>query len=184
MTFELPKAKSVAENPTQAELREWALELMPADHISETEFGNLHYKARIVSRLGKSTFFVSDEPNAKPTISREEAAEWARKQDEYIADQDMILIEGYIGPDPGFRTACQLYIEKANANVPGMQQQLFFPPEETGFSPEFTVIYTPNLGAPGKPDDCLITIDLVNYITRVFGSDYFGESKKGGLRMW
>ncbi|MEX1164954.1 MAG: phosphoenolpyruvate carboxykinase (ATP), partial [Nitriliruptor sp.] len=184
MTFELPKAKSVAENPTQAELREWALELMPADHISETEFGNLHYKARIVSRLGKSTFFVSDEPNAKPTISREEAAEWARKQDEYIADQDMILIEGYIGPDPGFRTACQLYIEKANANVPGMQQQLFFPPEETGFSPEFTVIYTPNLGAPGKPDDCLITIDLVNYVTRVFGSDYFGESKMGALRMW
>ncbi|MEX1177425.1 MAG: phosphoenolpyruvate carboxykinase [Nitriliruptor sp.] len=184
MTFELPKAKSVAENPTQAELRDWALELMPADRIGETEFGNLNYKARIKSRLAKSTYFVTDEPNAKPTISREEAAEWARKQDEYIAGQDMVLVEGYIGPDPEFRTACQLYIEKANSNIPAMQQQLYFDPEQTGFEAEFTVIYTPNLNAPGKPDDCLITVDLDTYVTRVFGSDYFGESKMGGLRMW
>jgi hypothetical protein len=27
-------------------------------------------------------------------------------------------------------------------------------------------------------------VDLDNYSTRVFNSDYFGESKKGGLRMW
>src|ERR671932_2420376 len=37
---------------------------------------------------------------------------------------------------------------------------------------------------PGYPDDRLIAVDLENYITRVFNSDYFGESKKGGLRMW
>jgi phosphoenolpyruvate carboxykinase (ATP) len=183
VTFELPKAKSIATNPTQAELREWALELMPSDRISVTQFDNVNYKARIKSRLAKSTFFVSDEPNAKPTISRQEAEEWARKQDEYIAEQDMVLIEGYIGPDPDFRTPAQLYIEKANANVPAMQQQLYFDPED-GFSAEFTVIYTPNLSAPGKPDGCLITVDLDSYVTRVFGSDYFGESKMGGLRMW
>lgn len=183
MSFELPKARSVAENPSQAELREWALELMPSDRISETEFGNLNYKARILSRLAKSTFFVSDEPNAKPTISRAEAEEWAAKQDAYIAEQDMVLIEGYIGPDEGFRTGAQLLIEKANSNVPAMQQQLYFPPDDA-FEAEFTVIYTPNLAAPGKPDDCLITVDLDNYVTRVFGSDYFGESKMGGLRMW
>jgi phosphoenolpyruvate carboxykinase (ATP) len=37
---------------------------------------------------------------------------------------------------------------------------------------------------PGYPDDRLIAVDLENNITRVFNSDYFGESKKGGLRMW
>jgi phosphoenolpyruvate carboxykinase (ATP) len=183
LSFELPKAKSVAENPTQAEMREWVLDLMPSDRITETEFDNINYQARIVSRLGKSTFFVSDEPNAKPTISRAEADEWARKQDEYIADQDMILIEGYIGPDPEFRTGARLYMEKANANIPAMQQQLYFDKEDD-HTPEFTVIYTPNLAAPGKPDDALITVDLDTWTTRVFGSDYFGESKMGGLRMW
>jgi phosphoenolpyruvate carboxykinase (ATP) len=34
------------------------------------------------------------------------------------------------------------------------------------------------------PDDRLILVDNENYVTRVFGSDYFGESKMGGLRMW
>jgi phosphoenolpyruvate carboxykinase (ATP) len=181
VTFELPKARSVAENPSQSELRAWVLERMP--NVTVTEFGNINYQARIVSRLSKSTFFVSDEPNAKPTISRSEAEDWARKQDEYIADQDMVLIEGYIGPEPDFRTGAQLYMERENANIPAMQQQLYFPPDE-GFTADFTVIYTPNLAAPGKPDDCLITVDLDQYVTRVFGSDYFGESKMGGLRMW
>jgi phosphoenolpyruvate carboxykinase (ATP) len=37
---------------------------------------------------------------------------------------------------------------------------------------------------PGYPDDRLIAVDLDRLVTRVFNSDYFGESKKGGLRMW
>ena len=52
------------------------------------------------------------------------------------------------------------------------------------WKPEVTVIYTPNLEAKGFPKDRLIAVDLENYVTRVFNSDYFGESKKGGLRMW
>ena len=46
------------------------------------------------------------------------------------------------------------------------------------------VTYTPNLAAPGYPDDRIIAVDLGNRVTRVLNSDYFGESKKGGLRMW
>src|SRR2546425_980064 len=47
-----------------------------------------------------------------------------------------------------------------------------------------TVVYTPNLPMEGYPNDRLIAVDLNANITRVFNSDYFGESKKGGLRMW
>lgn len=181
MAFELPSAASVTSNPSQSELRQWVLDLMP--NVTETEFGNLNYRARVLSRLGQSTFFVSDEPNGKPTISRQEANEWAAKQDAYIAEHDMVLIEGYIGPDPEFQVGVQLYIEKSNSNIPAMQQQLYFPPDGN-FTADFTVIYTPNLMAEGKADDALITIDLDSWVTRVFGSDYFGESKMGGLRMW
>src|SRR2546423_11094070 len=46
------------------------------------------------------------------------------------------------------------------------------------------MIITPNLTAPGYPNDRAIFVDLEAGITRVFNSDYFGESKKGGLRMW
>jgi phosphoenolpyruvate carboxykinase (ATP) len=177
----LPPAASVEVNPTQAQLRDWVLALQP--NVVETEFGNLCYRARVLSRLGPSTFFVSDQPTGKATISRAEAEEWAARQDAYIAGRDMILVEGYIGPDPDFRTGARLYIEKTNGNIPGMQQQLYFPPDDQ-YAAEFTVIYTPNLSAEGKPNDALILVDLDNWVTRVFGSDYFGESKMGGLRMW
>lgn len=162
-------------------MRAWVEQYM--SNITVTEFDNINYKANTKARLTASTFFITEDENPKNTMPRAEYEEWAAKQDAYIAEQDMILIEGYIGPDPAFRTGSRMYIERSNANIAAMQQQLYFPKDDD-WTPEFTVIYTPNLRAPGKSEDCLIVIDNEAYVTRVFGSDYFGESKMGGLRMW
>src|SRR5206468_2767959 len=83
-----------------------------------------------------------------------------------------------------FRTPARLFVEAASANIAGMQQQLYFGPPEDDFEAELTVIYTPSLKAEGFSDDRLILVDLEQGVTRVFNSDYFGDSKKGGLRMW
>jgi phosphoenolpyruvate carboxykinase (ATP) len=103
-------------------------------------------------------------------------------QDEYIADREMVVVDGFIGNVDGFRTPARLSIEQANANIAGMQQKLYYPGD--GADPEVQVIYTPNLPAPGYPDDRIIAVDLDGGVTRILNSDYFGESKKGGLRMW
>ncbi|MGH3650736.1 MAG: phosphoenolpyruvate carboxykinase [Acidimicrobiia bacterium] len=179
--FELPAARSVERNPSPERLRQLALERMP--RLTETEFGNLNYQAEITARLNNSTFFVSDTEIHQNRISRAEAEEWAARQDAHIAQCDMLLVEGYIGPDADLRTGARLCIEATQANIAAMQAHLFFPPDEH-WTPEFTVVYTPTLPAPGKPDDRLIIVDLDNWVTRVLGSDYFGESKMGGLRMW
>ena len=179
--FELPPNRSVERNPEDDRLRELAFAHMP--RLTETEFGNLNYQTEITARLKNSTFFVSDVEIRQNRISRAEAEEWAALQDAHIADQDMLVVEGYIGPDPGFRTGCRLIIEATQPNIAAMQTHLYFPPDDD-WTPEFTVIYTPSLSAEGKPDDRLIVVDLENWVTRVFGSDYFGESKMGGLRMW
>lgn len=178
---DLPPARSVTTNPGQEQLRQWALDLTP--RVTVTEFGNLNYQAEVTARLKNSTFFVADHEIHQNRIGREEATEWARRQDEYIRDKDMVAIEGYIGPDPDFRTGVRLLIERSQSNIAGMQSHLYFPRDDA-WEPEFTVIYTPGLAAPGKSDDRLILVDLDNWTTRVFGSDYFGESKMGGLRMW
>ena len=181
MAESLPPARSVTINPSQEQLRAWVLEHMP--RIVETEFGNLNYTARILARLTPSTFFVSDEPTGKSVMSRAEAAAYAAKQDAYIAEQEMVELRGYIGPDPSFRTGARLYMEQRNANVIAMQDQLYFPSDDA-WAPEFTVIYTPGLRIPEHNEECLILVDLDTWTTRVMGSDYFGESKMGGLRMW
>jgi phosphoenolpyruvate carboxykinase (ATP) len=187
-------AASVEWNPTAERLRELT-EKMPNSQV--TEFGNVVVKARVDSRSTRSTFLVEDSTNAtKQTITREEYERIATEQDAYIATADMVVVDGYIGSDPDFRTRARLIMEAANANVAGMQQQLYYPVDADAdadadgdydpadWAPDTTVIYTPNLTAPGYPDDRLIAVDLNSNITRVLNSDYFGESKKGGLRMW
>ena len=180
------KAGSVEWNPSPERLRELT-EKMPNSSI--TEFGNVVVKARVDSRSAKSTFIVDDSTNAtKQTITREEYDRVAGVQDAYLAGEAVVVVDGYIGSDPEFRTRARLIIEAANANVAGMQQQLFYPVEEgydpATWEPDTTVVYTPNLAMEGYPNDRLIAVDLNSNITRVFNSDYFGESKKGGLRMW
>src|SRR5215210_4574534 len=183
MAFRLPPAASVVENPTAAEVKELAARMPNA---RRTRYGNLNVATEVVNRSKRSTFVVTDEPDGQnQAISREEGLRWVETQDAYIAEQEMVLIDGYIGVDPEFRTPTRLYVETANANIAAMQQQLYFD-RDAGeeFEPELVVIYTPNLKAPGFPDDRLIAVDLEQGVTRVFNSDYFGESKKGGLRMW
>jgi phosphoenolpyruvate carboxykinase (ATP) len=182
MLFRLPQAKRVIENPTPEEVKALAAKMPTA---RPTRYGNLNVQTNVLARSKGSTFLVTDDPDGQnQAVSTEDAARWADRQDNYIAEQEMVVIDGYIGNDPEFRTATRLYVEAANANIAGMQQQLYYGPHEDEFEPELTVIYTPNLKAEGFPDDRLIMVDLEQGVTRVFNSDYFGESKKGGLRMW
>jgi len=179
-------AASVEWNPSTERLRELA-EKMPNSQI--TEFGNLVVKARVDARSTRSTFVVGDSTNAtNQTITRDEYRRIAADQDAYLRTVDVVVVDGYIGSHPEFRTRARLIMESANANVAGMQKQLYYPVDEgydpATWVPDTTVIYTPNLPAPGYPDDRVIAVDLNDNITRVLNSDYFGESKKGGLRMW
>lgn len=180
------KPRSLTVNPSPSDLKKMVGE-MPNARMSE--FGNYNVETKVLARSKASTFVVTDEPqlHSDQTISRAKGDEIAQMQDAYIRNQDMLVIEGYIGPNPDSRTAVRLMIEKRNANIAAMQQQLYFTPttsEHAHFKPDLQVIYTPNLKAEGYPLDRVIAVDLQQNITRVLNSDYFGESKKGGLRMW
>ena len=178
--------KSVVWNPSPERLREMTA-TMP--NARETEYENLNVETRVVSRSKLSTFIATDssKDHSDQTISRNEYTRIAKIQDDYITKQEMIVIEGFIGNDPEHRTPARLIIEASNANVARMQQILYYPAtkaELEDFEPVVQVIYTPNLEIPGYPENRLIAVDLENNVTRVMNSDYFGESKKGGLRMW
>ena len=176
------RARSVLVNPDAAVLREYAAAQARA-HL--TEFGNLDVITTVTARSKGSTFIVSDEPlhHTDPVISRQKYDALAAEQDAYIKGQDMVVIDGYIGDHPTARMRTRLVVERSNANIAAKQQLLYFPSDDEA-EPELTVIYTPNLAAPGFPEDRGILVDLDNGVTRVFNADYFGESKMGGLRMW
>jgi len=175
----------VHDNPSPEQLRAFTEE-MPTCRI--TEFGNVNVQTGVTSRSAGSTYIVTDDPEitSGQTIGREEYDRIAGVQDDHMASREMVVVDGYIGNVEGFRTRARLTIDRANANIAGMQQKLFYPRDGDGgeWDPEVHVIYTPNLPAPGYPDDRCIAVDLERGVTRILNSDYFGESKKGGLRMW
>jgi phosphoenolpyruvate carboxykinase (ATP) len=182
----LVEPKEIIWNPEPERLRELTEE-MPNTLV--TKYKNTNTKTRVDSRSKLSTYVVTDTPEKhdSQTITRQEYARVTKVQDEYIRGCEMIVVDGFIGNDPEFRVPTRLIIERSNANVAGMQQHLYYPVSEAelaSFEPRLTIIYTPNLEMKGYPADRLIAVDLDNGVTRVFNSDYFGESKKGGLRMW
>ncbi len=174
--------RTAEHNPTPETLRAYS-EAQPTASI--TEFGNVNITAQVTARSKHSTFIVADDPDrhTDPTITREEYERLADAQDQHFEDVEVVVLDGYIGDHPEARIATRLVVDKRNANLAAMQQLLYFPPD-AGFEPEFHVLYTPHLAAPGYPDDRIIAVDLDNGVTRVLNSDYFGESKMGGLRMW
>ena len=184
MAFALPAARRVDRGLSQAELQERTL-AMP--NTRRTDYGAPNVQTEVLARSKASTYIVSDTPEAEPhqAIDRQEWERVSTLQDDFIAEQDMIVVDGFIGNDPNRRVPARLFIEAANANIAGMQDVLYFHDgQQDGFEPELVIIYTPNLPVEGYQDDRLIAVNLDLSVTRVFHSDYFGESKKGGLRMW
>jgi phosphoenolpyruvate carboxykinase (ATP) len=176
------RARSVVDNPGSADLRKMT-EDQPTSHL--TAFGNLDVITEVTARSKLSTFIVAGDPSrhTDPTITRGDFDALARSQDRHLADKDVIVIDGYIGDHPDARVRTRLVIEKEYANIAAMQRLLYFPADDDA-DPELVVVYTPSLPAPGYPDDRVIGVDLENGVTRVLNSDYFGESKMAGLRMW
>jgi phosphoenolpyruvate carboxykinase (ATP) len=178
-------ARSIAFRPSEEALRAFT-DAMP--QARQTRYGNVNVQTRVLARSKGSTYIVTDRPDehSDQTVDREEGARIAAIQDEYISDRDMVVVDGFIGHAGPYRTPARLIMEKSNANIAGMQRYLYYDPVDDGgdHEPEITIVYTPNLALPGYPDDRVIAVDLEAGVTRVLNSDYFGESKKGGLRMW
>ena len=152
-----------------------------------TDYGAVNIQTQVLARSKASTYIVSDEPESEPhqAMTRDEWERVSAEQDDFIGEHDMVQVDGYIGNDPERRVPARLYVERRNINIAAMQDVLYFHGDsDTEHEPELLVIYTPNLAMPGYPDDRLIAVNLDLNVTRVFNSDYFGESKKGGLRMW
>src|SRR5215210_2702981 len=155
----LPDAKSVRVNPSADELKQLAAQMPNA---RRTKYDNLNVQTEVLARSKASTFLILDDPDSssQQAISREEGDRIAQLQDEYISGRDMVVVDGFIGNDPDFRTPARLYIEESNANIAGMQKQLYFEVDDRdGFEPALTVIYTPNLAVEGYPNDRVISVD-------------------------
>jgi phosphoenolpyruvate carboxykinase (ATP) len=189
---EPPYAARVIENPSQTELQALSLKHIP--HIYRSRFGNLDRITRCKARMAQCTYIIAPVAEqgfySSKVMGRETATALIDLQRSYIEKVGtLIRIDGYQGLGPHATAVQWLYTPEA-ANVAAMQQILAFPraavegaAPPAAFHPQFRLVMTPGCPAPVTPNGVAILVDLENRTTHVLGSDYFGECKKGMLRM-
>jgi phosphoenolpyruvate carboxykinase (ATP) len=180
-------------NPSQEELRKLAVEHTLA--CWETKYGGINKISRNKARFAKYTYIVAPDEDANKysgqTIAPEKAMEYIQRAWDFIhLKGKLIEVQAYYGL--GEHTfPIQWFYTMQGANVAGMQQTLSFPREEVEtpeqlaqpYKPVLRLVYCPDLPATGMPGEMAMIVDIENYTTYVLGADYFGESKKGALRM-
>src|SRR5438105_7318105 len=107
MAFRLPAARRVLRGLTQAELHELSKQQSTA---RTTEYSAVNVQTTVLARSKASTFIVSDHPDAEPhqAIDQDEWERVSALQDEFIADQEMVEVDGFVGNDPERRAPARL----------------------------------------------------------------------------
>ncbi len=180
-------------DPTQDQLREIAMKFTPA--IMKTAYGSVNKLTKNKARMAKYTYIIAPESEKNNysgnVIDPDKAKKLIEIQKRYIEKQgELIEINGYYGIGDVGRPIQWLY-DKECTNVGAMQQILSFPrsyvepPEKLKrpFEPGFRLVMTSGVEAEGMPGNQAIIVDLEKWTTYVIWPDYFGESKKGALRM-
>jgi len=161
--LEMFKPKGIINNPSDKELRAWALEQGGVI----TEFGNLSVTTKVRSRIAKFTEVVMGD--LKP-----EDDKLLRKVMEYIKTKEVIQLDRVMCCTPPYKRNCRVYVTADYPRIPLMWGNTLFPTE--GGEPDFisiTVAEWPEKRTIVFPESGL---------TIIMGSDYKGENKKAMLR--
>ncbi len=157
------KPRGIINNPSDKELREWALEKGGVI----TEFGNLAVTTKVRNRIAKFTEVVMGD--VKPEDDR-----LIRKAMEYLKSKEVIQLDRVMCNTPPYKRNCRVYVVADCPRIPLMWGNTLFPSE--GGEPDFITITVP---------DWLEKRTIVfpeTGLTIVVGSDYKGENKKAMLR--
>jgi ATP-dependent phosphoenolpyruvate carboxykinase len=152
-----------------------------------TQSGSVKVQTRMRGWACDATFLVMRKPalSSHRAVSRHEAERVAAAQDAYAATRSMITVDGAIGAGPMCRLPVRLHVEEQWAAIAAVQKLLYFGLSGSGRQrPGGTVVCTPGLRMPDYPEGRVVTVDLGGSVTRVCGTDFCGEPKRAGLRMW
>jgi len=178
----LRRADNVA-YPTPGELRRTA-----EGYGVRTVYGNYNFVSTVKNRSAWLTVYVGGPRvlqhqlnNRQKEILRD-AAKTVELVHEYLRRAPLVCVEMTMGDNPYFNPHCTLYVSvhrKEMIRLAYMVGQTLFPLREGAPGPELYLIYVPEWQ---EKDRQILVFPEVG-VTYVLGSDYYGEAKKGFLRM-
>jgi len=148
-----------------------------------TKYGNPAFITKVTSRSAAFTEVFFADPNPRQQ-------EIMRRATDYILSNgsELLYMDKQMGLHPEHRHLCRTIVTKDYARLLLMWDKLIFNPNEelSGQEPEQVLVMVPEWGSLAKElglQERAILVDAENRVTFVLGSDYFGEVKKGHLRM-
>lgn len=152
-----------------------------------TEFGNVNFSTTVRNRSASLTVCVEEElrcgkelsPRQKEILDK--LSQTISQLREYLNKTPLVVVERVIGNNPLFTPYCRLYVSiqrKDSLRIAYMWSEALFETKKKA-EPDLNIIYVPEW--PEKERQILIFPNLGT--TFVLGTDYFGEAKKGFLRM-
>jgi len=168
--------------PEPAELRRLAEE-----QGNLTEFGNYNFCSTVRNRSAGRTVYVGDGeiPLAKPSKLQEEilrnVPKTLKEVIAYLPKVPLYSIDLTMGVNETFTPHCHLYISRYRRDYVRLAYMVFqtlFPRAKSP-GPELVVVDLPEW----QEQDRQILVFPDEGLTLVLGSDYYGEIKKGFLRM-
>jgi phosphoenolpyruvate carboxykinase (ATP) len=148
-----------------------------------TKYNNPSFVSKVTSRSAKFTEIFFGVPDERQKKIIEAAADYLEK-----SGVQLLVMDKQMGLDPRHAHHCRTIVTGGFARLLVMWDKLIFdlPAAEEEKEPSQTIVMIPEwgdvaekLGLPPRSILC----DAVNRVTFVLGSDYFGEVKKGHLRM-
>jgi len=152
-----------------------------------TKYNNYNFVSSIKNRSAAVTVYVGGPNVAQTSLTQkrreiiEGLPETLKLVHSYIKKAPFVSVESTMGDNDRFAPRCTLYIStyrKEMVRLAHMVNQTLFPkPDYVG--PEFNIVFIPEW----QEKDRQILVFPEIGVTYVLGSDYYGEAKKGFLRM-
>ena len=148
-----------------------------------TTYDSPAFITRVTSRSAAFTEVFFADPDDRKIKLMDTAAHYMME-----SVDDLLVMDKQMGLHPEHSHHCRTLVTRPYARLLAMWDKLIFdvPPENMKDDPDQILIMIPewyevasNHGLPQRA----ILVDAVNRVTFVLGTDYFGEVKKGHLRM-
>jgi len=169
--------------PTSGELRRIT------EHFgAKTVYGNYNFVSTVKNRSAWLTVYAGSTKVQQTQLNQRQkeilrdAKSTVELVHQYLKKAPLVCVERTMGENPHFNPHCTLYVSvhrKEMIRLAYMVGQTLFPDREEAPGPDFYLLYVPEW----QEKDRQILVFPEIGVTYVLGSDYYGEAKKGFLRM-
>ena len=155
---------------------------------TRTKFGNYNFVSSVKNRGAGSTVYIGGPKVAQPRLSQKQkelirdAPKTVELVHQYFKRAPFVCVERTMGDNPYFNPQCTLHVSvhrEGMIRLAYMVGQTLFPLRQGAPGPKLHLVYVPEW----QEKDRQILVFPEIGVTYVLGSDYYGEAKKGFLRM-